>query len=329
MENLKIVLFGLGNVGQGITQELLKKKGIEIVGAIGRTSNIGKDLGEVLGIGKKMGVNITNDADALLKNTYADIAIHSTSSRTLKEIYPEIIKPIQNGMNVITACTEASDPYLYNPEIAGRIERLARASQVTFLGTGSTQLATRVVLTLAEACTEINTVKFTAHADVSEFSEKSNREEFGIGTTVDIFNNEINSGQGRMHEGLKKEAAVIAEKLGWHLDDIQQIVEPDIEAGYVTGITVRFKGIKNGVIKVEYNYQFVLDPNHVYSHEIIIDGKPKISTVVYYSPDRGLTGTIAPMINAIPKVIRAKPGILKMADLEICPTWDDVRTDLG
>jgi hypothetical protein len=79
---------------------------------------------------------------------------------------------------------------------------------------------------------------------------------------------------------------------------------------------------------VEYVYQFVVDPKHEYSHEIIIDGKPKISTTLYYSPDRGLTGTIAPMINVIPTLIKAQPGIIKMADLEICPVWDDARSNI-
>ena len=59
MEKIKVVLYGVGAVGSLIAKHLLQKKGIEIVGAIDVVKEkVGKDLGEVLGIGKHVGVII-------------------------------------------------------------------------------------------------------------------------------------------------------------------------------------------------------------------------------------------------------------------------------
>ncbi|MDD3168130.1 MAG: dihydrodipicolinate reductase, partial [Eubacteriales bacterium] len=44
MENVKVIIWGLGAMGGGMADMLLKKKGVEIVGAVGRGSKIGKSM---------------------------------------------------------------------------------------------------------------------------------------------------------------------------------------------------------------------------------------------------------------------------------------------
>jgi hypothetical protein len=274
-----------------------------------------------------LGIIVSGDAESLIANTRADVVIHTTSCRHIETLYSETRGAIQQGMNVITALSEASDPYLYNPEIAARIEKLARANGVTFLGIGSTQLAARLVLTLTEACTTIDKVKFTIHADVSNFGKESNRDELGIGLTKKEYESE--KAKGKEHESIKAEARLIAERLGWRLDEIRHKIEPSYnDGGRVFALNAKFEGIKDNNVKIEYIYKYLLDPKHEYSHEIIIDGVPSINVFVKYSPDRGLVGTIAPIVNAIPKVVSAKPGILKMTDLDICSIWDDARINM-
>jgi len=51
-----------------------------LVGAIARTRNIGRDLGEVAGLDKKLGVLISNDPDSVLSQTKPDVVLHTTVS---------------------------------------------------------------------------------------------------------------------------------------------------------------------------------------------------------------------------------------------------------
>ena len=44
MENVKVIIWGLGAMGGGMADMLLKKKGVDIVGAVGRGAKIGKSM---------------------------------------------------------------------------------------------------------------------------------------------------------------------------------------------------------------------------------------------------------------------------------------------
>jgi 4-hydroxy-tetrahydrodipicolinate reductase len=62
-----VVLYGVGAIGGSIAKFLLEKDGIEIVGAIDNAKEkVGKDLGEVVLIDKRLGIVISDDS----KNTF-------------------------------------------------------------------------------------------------------------------------------------------------------------------------------------------------------------------------------------------------------------------
>ena len=47
MEKVKVIIWGLGAMGGGMADMLLKKEGVEIVGAVGRGAKIGKSMFDV------------------------------------------------------------------------------------------------------------------------------------------------------------------------------------------------------------------------------------------------------------------------------------------
>jgi len=91
MENeVEVVLFGLGPMGKLIAKGILEKRGIRIVGAVDIAKElVGKDLGEILELGRNLGVVITDNAEELLSRIKADIAVIATRSY-LKDVYPTI-----------------------------------------------------------------------------------------------------------------------------------------------------------------------------------------------------------------------------------------------
>jgi len=50
MQNVKVIIWGLGAMGGGMAKMLLKKKGVDIVGAVGRGDKIGKSMYDVIGV---------------------------------------------------------------------------------------------------------------------------------------------------------------------------------------------------------------------------------------------------------------------------------------
>ncbi len=74
MERIKALMYGVGVVAKTEMVKLMVEKGVDVVGAISRQSNIGKDLGEVCGIGHPLGVKIANDPDEVISNHKIDIA---------------------------------------------------------------------------------------------------------------------------------------------------------------------------------------------------------------------------------------------------------------
>lgn len=186
MRNVKVVLYGVGAVGSLIAKFLLEKKGVEIVGAVDIAKDkVGKDLGEVLGLERKLGVKVSNDVDAVLAKTKADIAIHTTSS-FLKDTYSQIASIVKNGVKVISTCEELSYPYSTEPELAKKLDTLAKKHNVTVLGTGINPgfLMDTLVITLSAVCEKIDKIEATRVMNAATrrlpFQKK-----IGAGLTVD------------------------------------------------------------------------------------------------------------------------------------------------
>ncbi len=124
MEPIRAIVYGIGSLGKTMTK-LMVEKGITIVGAIGHRRNIGKDLGEIAELGYRLNVKISEDADAVLSEQGADIAVVAIFD-DMARTYPIYKRCIENGVNVISTGSEASYPWLSAPELTSKLDRLAK-----------------------------------------------------------------------------------------------------------------------------------------------------------------------------------------------------------
>ncbi|MCK4314004.1 hypothetical protein KAW04_04490, partial [Candidatus Bathyarchaeota archaeon] len=162
MEEVRILLCGLGAVGTLIAKHLLQKEGIKIVGAIDIAEDkIGKDLGDILNSGKT-GVKVSGDIDSVLSKAKADIAVHATSS-FFRDTYSQIASIVKHDVNVVSTCEELSYPYLTEPKLSIELDLLAKKHNATVLGTGINPgfLMDTLVITLTAVCQEIEKIKAT------------------------------------------------------------------------------------------------------------------------------------------------------------------------
>jgi 4-hydroxy-tetrahydrodipicolinate reductase len=327
MEKIRVVLYGVGAIGSRIGKFLLEKEGVEIVGAIDIAKDkVGKDLGEVLGIGKQLGVVISNDPKDVFSKACANIVVHATSSY-LKNVYPQIAPLAEYGVNVISTCEELSYPYVSEPELAKKLDALGMKYGVTFLGTGINPgfLMDTLVITLTGACQKVNEIKVERVMNAATrrvpFQKK-----IGAGLTVKEFERKIREKAITGHVGLEQSIGMIADALKWQLDEIRvDPVKPVIakksvaseairvKRGQVAGLKQSAHGFVSGRERVTLEFQAYIGAEEEYD-AVTIDGVPpihqKISPCVH-----GDLATIAVIVNSIPKVINAPPGLITMKDL--------------
>jgi 4-hydroxy-tetrahydrodipicolinate reductase len=329
MEKIKVIPYGIGAVGGFITKFLLEKEGVEIVGAVDVAKDkVGKDLGEVLGLKHKVGIKISENLESVLQKTRADIAIHATSS-FLKDTYPQIASILKHGVNVVSTCEELSYPYVSEPKLAEKLDALAKKHDSTVLGTGINPgfLMDTLALTLTSACEKIEKIEVTRVMNAGTrrlpFQKK-----IGAGLTVEEFQQKIEKKQITGHVGLEQSIAMIANALAWKLDRILvQSVEPviakktveskdiKVNAGKVAGLKQKAKGIMKNREVIALDFQAYIGAEEEYD-AITIKGVPNINQKIQPCV-HGDTGTVAVIVNAIPRVINAPAGLFTMKDLPV------------
>ncbi len=337
-EKIRVVCYGVGAVGTRIAKFLLTKQGVQIVGAIDVAKDkIGKDLGQVLEINRKLGVVISDDVDSVMKKACCDVVIHATSSY-LKDVYPQIAPLAKYGVNVISTCEELSYPYVSEPELANKLEALGLRYAMSFLGTGINPgfLMDTLIISLTGVCQKINKIKaerlMNAATRRVPFQKK-----VGAGLMLTEFKKKMASKEITGHVGLEQSIGMVASALRWELDKIQvEQVEPvvatqevrseaiTVKKGQVAGLRQIARGILNRKDVITLDFQAYIGAKQEYD-AITIDGVPpvhqKISPCVH-----GDIATVAMIVNAIPKLINAHPGLLTMKDLPVpSATVEDMR----
>jgi len=313
-----------------MADNLLAKKGIKIVGAIDIDPNkVGKDLGELLGKAP-IGVVISSDVDKVLSTTKPDIVVHTTTSY-LKDTAPQFEQILKHGVNVVSTCEELSYPYLTEEQktLAKKLDKLAKDNDVTILGTGINPgfLMDTLPITLTGPCIKVNKINVTRQMNAATrripFQMK-----IGAGLTVDEFKKKIASHEISGHVGLEQSIGMVAEALGWKLDETKvespepvvakKAVQSDaikVSRGGCAGTMQKAYGIKDGKALITLDFRAYIGAEEEFD-AITIDGVPPINEKI--SPcTHGDYGTVGITINSIPKVLKAEAGLKTMKDLPI------------
>lgn len=324
-KKIRVAQFGIGVIGRGVTKVLAKKEGMKIVGAVD-LANVGRDLGEVAGVGGKLGVKISSESDKVLKKVKPHVVVHTTSS-SLKKVYPELEKLIKAKVNVVSSCEELSYPYQKEPQLAARLDKLARQNRVTVLATGVNPgfLMDAWPLFMTGVCTEVKEVKASRVQDASHrripFQEK-----IGAGKTRKEFEALVKKGIIR-HVGLPESVAMIAAGLGWKLDKITEIIKPivyrkKVKSDYITVPPGRVAGVKQvgygwrkGKKLITLNFEASIGAGETYD-SASITGTPNMEVIVK-GGTHGDIATVAMLTNAVAKILEVPPGLRTMKDLII------------
>ena len=333
MKNVKVILWGLGAMGGGIGKMLTKKKGVDIVGAIDIGAKLGKSLYDVVpGIerGDREDV-IVGTAEEVIQPGAADIVVVCTDSFTAK-VYDKLVYVMERGMNVITSAEEMAYPQAQEPELAAKLDEIAKANGVTVLGTGINPglIMDLLVILWTGACETVDHIVSRRVNSLSPFGPAV-MEEQGIGVEVADFMERKANGTMAGHVGFAESVGMICDALGWDLEKFEQDMEPivtDVDrkspygfaaAGQVAGVAMKGWGTVDGEVKIEMDHPQQIEPEQVGVHTgdyVEIKGIPPVN--MSNTPEiEGGIGTMAMIMNTIPHVINAKPGLKTMIDIPV------------
>ena len=323
MDNIRVAVWGFGAMGSGIAKVLLEKKGVEITGVCDiHPARVGKSIFELLGVerGERRDVVVCDDINKVAARGAADICVIATDSFT-KKVFPKIKLVVENGINVICTAEEMSYPKANQPELAEEMDKLAKANGVSILGTGINPglMMDLLAVCLSGCMTDVQSVQCRRVNSLSPFGPAV-MEEQGV-----------EDGSLAGHVGFAESVGMIAEALGWKVDKFEQQMKPIVttvdrkspygfaKAGDVAGVNMTGQGYVNGELKIDMIHPQQIEPEMEGTHTgdyIVLKGTPNVSMAINPEVDGGI-GTIAMMVNMIPHVINARPGLKTMLDLPV------------
>jgi len=326
-KKIRVVQFGLGPIGASIVRLMRRKSSLEIVGAIDvDPAKSGRDLGHLLAASDApWGIPVSPDASAVLEKP-VDVVIHSTSSY-LPSVMEQLLACLSAGCCVVSTCEELAYPFRKHPALSKQLDTAAQEEGVALVGTGVNPgfVMDKLVLTLSAAAQRVDFAKAVRIVDASK-RRLPLQKKIGAGMSPDEFHDQVAAGVIK-HHGLPESVAMIADGLGFALDDIFESIAPviageivkteflEVAAGQVAGVHQIARGISAGEEKIHLELKMFVGAQQP-ADTIELHGEPELSLTIP-GGTHGDVATAAVVVNSIPAILAAPAGLRTSRDLPL------------
>jgi hypothetical protein len=334
---VRIGLCGLGSIGRHVARLLLDhRQGVQIVAAATKEPEaFGRPLGEVVGAKSAAGPLIVDDLKHVLEHE-PTVIVYSTGS-FLRDTVDDIVGAAEAGSHLVSPCEELAFPFVRFSDHASRIDEVARRNGVVVLGTGVNPgfVFDALLATCTGVCWDVSAIRGRRVVDVVGFGENIHLR-LGIGYTREQFDRGHAEGTIAGHVGFPESIQMLAERLGLHLDGpVEETFEPcvaqtpaparygEVAVGLTEGFTQRAVGRVDGEARIQLELVLHLRPHEAGfdpSDSIEIDGLHPVRLTLKPGMD-AILATSAQLVNAIPVILGAAPGLRSVKDLPPTTAW--------
>jgi 2,4-diaminopentanoate dehydrogenase len=351
----RVVVWSTGGIGSIAIRAIHQRPNLDLVGVrVHSQEKDGKDAGE-LANGEPIGLAATTDADALIA-LKPDCVVYAASGPERDALaIPDYVKLLSGGINgVTTSTTRLVNPHAYEPaEWRDQLVAAAKEGQVSLYASGiepgfAADYLPLVLTTQSSQIEKIHSYEIGLYDDYGVPDIMSDALGFGRPLSYEPWI----SMPGAIAGEWRGQLCLIADALGVEIQEVREtfnravtyrtleVAMGTVEAGTCGALRMQAIGVVDGheAIVIEHVTRLAPDvapdwptlPNSL-GYRVVITGTPDIDcTIDATLRDRkkagieGMTSgagamvaTAMRVVNAIPYVVEAQPGLVSSVDLPL------------
>lgn len=333
MKKIKVIQFGLGPIGIESIKLAAEQSWLEVTGGVDiDPAKTGRSLAEISGVAALTGAKIFPSLDALFAAVgLPDVILHTAGSSAATS-FAQMKPALERGISVASTCEELIFPALKTPDLAASYDQLCQKAGAKIAGTGVNPGFVMDILPicLTGVSREVKSI-YVERVVNAATRRQPLQAKIGSGQDPDDFRAKFAAGAAG-HAGFQQSVALLAHAMGWKLDEIRESCEPvvatsrvvtkffDVAPGRSLGIHQKCVGIVGGETKIKLDLQMYLEAPLPHD-AIVVRGRPDLNLVL----NGGVAGddaTVAALINIIPRLLAAAPGVRLMTELAL-PAWQN------
>jgi hypothetical protein len=351
----RVVVWATGGIGSIAIRAIARRRDLDLVGVwVHSPEKVGKDAG-ALANGEPIGLTATNDADALIA-LQPDCVIYAASGPERDALaVPDYVKLLNAGINVVTtSTTRLINPHAYEPaQWRDQLAAAAKQGRVTLYASGiepgfAADYLPLVLCTQSSSIEKIHAFEIALYDDYGVPDIMING--MGFGQPLD-FEPWVGI-PGAIAGEWGGQIRMVADALGVEIDEVREtfdrtvtnrtleVAMGTVEAGTCGALRMQAIGVVDGrdAIVIEHVTRLAHDlapdwPTGIgdLSYRVIITGDPDIDATMaptLRDPARaGIAGmasgagamvaTAMRVVNAVPYVVAAQPGLVSSVDLPL------------
>jgi 4-hydroxy-tetrahydrodipicolinate reductase len=329
-----VIQWTTGNVGRRTLRAIIENPLYELVGVFAHGgAKVGKDAADLCGLGRETGVKATDNVEALLA-LKPDVCVFTPMWSDVDAT----CRLLEAGINVVTTAAFITGRWMGEAQ-RGRLEAAAQKGKATLYGSGMNPgFANIMAVTSTQPCVRVDQIRVLESVDSTAYNSWDTEVKVGFGQLPGAPGLEENAREAT--EVFSDAVEMMADAMGVVLDEIafdidHALATADNELGYatikqgtITAVDGRWRGRAGGKDVIILRFQWLKGPNVEptfqikHGYFIDVDGLPSIKTHVMLLPSAdwsepdymalGMIATGLPVVNAIPSVVAAPPGIARL-----------------
>ncbi|OBL15889.1 dihydrodipicolinate reductase [Mycobacterium sp. 1245499.0] len=343
---MRVVVWSTGGVGSNAIDAIRRRPDLKLVGVwVHSPDKVGKDAGELAG-GAPLGVFATDDADALIACRPHCVVYAASGPERDGAAVPDYVRLLSAGINVVSTSSTSLvyPPSYFAPNWRDELDGAAKAGRASFYASGifpgfaSDQLAL-LLTTQSKSIRRITAseVALNDHYPVADVMMDG----MGFGRPLEF--EPMLKNPGFIELAWQAPIYLMAAGLGVEVEEIRgsldrELTDRDIEVAFGTiragtcgAVRTRAAGVVNGreAIVIEHVIRMARDVAPAWpasacdaTYRVDIEGDPDIHCELTLGDTEGhgagraaMAATAMRVVNAIPYVVEAPPGLLSSLDI--------------